>query len=355
MTSRAGDILEEAILSVYTGFTTQGKGGNERIIRCFECLDSDNPNHAHLSISLVPPFYYHCQRCKFGGAVNESFLERLGVRVTPELSKIIEDNRAIIAQDVKERGLEGRKQVESLIKNIRDSHQLKIPKISAKDIEHNPKYEYLCNRFEKKFSVDDLERFKVVLDLKALFRYNMVARLPADPSVLDGLVANYIGFMDYSGSTIIHRSIYDNLDIERYYDLNFKKNHFRFYTTKRQVDISRPVLKIAVAEGIMDVIGVYNAFPELREEYIFVAMLGKGLVDTINFFLKLGFLDQDITIFSDPEISKGFYSSQLYKKCQFPKELGFKVSFAHNTFGLDFGHPANKIQITERSAIYQRR
>lgn len=349
MINNAGKILEEAILEANVGFTESTNGGRERVVRCFSCLDSDNPNHAHLSIGLVPPFYFQCHRCKFSGSVNEKFLISLGVVITPQIKAILEENRKAVITDIKSKGIEGTRQTNNIIKNIADSTKLRIPVIDRNVVLRNRyKYDYLCNRFNKKFLLEDLALFKTVFDIKELIRLNYIMTLPKTVDVMDKLNNDYIGFMNFANDTLINRIIL-NTDGERYYDLSFNKSSFRFYTFATKLDLTLPTLKLVVAEGIFDVIGLYNAFPKLRD-CIFVAMLGHGINSLIKFFIKLGFLSQEIYLFSDDEIPPEDFKRQVWKY-KLPAELKFKIHYMTNDIDHDYGVPAENIKVSKMTTI----
>ena len=341
----AGKVLEDAILAAYDGFTTLANGNKDRVIRCPSCLDSDNPNHAHLYISRVPPFYYLCHRCKFSGAVNESFLKLLGVAITPELQEIISQNRNAVKEDVKSKNISSRKQVYSILDKKLRSNTLAIPPFDRNVVIRNiKKYKYLCNRFKAVVTKEDIERFKIVFDLKEFVRYNSIMTLPVDTNYMNILNNDYIGFMNYSYEGIINRNI-TNTDSEyRYYDLMFAKSPFRIYTFNERLDILQSKLKLIVAEGIFDVIGIYYAFPELRD-HTFAAMLGHGIVSVLKFFVSLGFLDQEILIFSDADVTPEEYKAQLYKY-RLPIDLKFKIYYLRNSKGHDFGVSKDLIDVT---------
>lgn len=58
--------------------------GDELYVRCIFCLDSKNPNHAHLCINLTSGLY-HCFRCKAAGKVSTQLLFNLQITDFPQL------------------------------------------------------------------------------------------------------------------------------------------------------------------------------------------------------------------------------------------------------------------------------
>lgn len=350
----AGKVLDEAILSAYDGFTTTASGGRERIIRCPVCMDSDNPNHAHLSISLFKPFYYLCHRCKFSGAVNENFLKNLGVNITPELQEILKDNREAVKADAKNRNSSSSKQISTFLERKINSNTISLPPFSRDTVVRNiKKYNYLCKRFSHTFTKEELKLFKVVFDLKELVRYNSIMNLPVDVDFMNILNNEYIGFMNYSYEGVINRIIRPETNGEyRYFDLMFAKSPFRMFTFSQQLDLTKSKLKLIVAEGIFDLIGIYLAFPNLRNDYIFVAMLGHGIVSVMKFFIRLGFLNQKILIFSDADVTPEEYKAQIWKY-KLPIDLGFEIHYLVNSKAPDFGVEAKDISINTSLTLFK--
>lgn len=335
MVRNAGQILDEALLENYDEFRTKGGQGTRRIIRCHRCMDSDNRNHAHLSITLEPPFYFLCQRCRYSGAVNVKFLEERGVRITPVLREILELNKAAVAADMKSRGLERTRSLNRYVTS--KASGMKTPVLYGNDIKKNflYKYMYICDRFKRKYTIPELELFKVVFDLKKFLLVNYIQELPAEIEEMDRLQDKYTGFMTNSGS-IVNRLVIDSDDCLRYYDLRFNKSGFRMYNFKSEINLCEPRIRLAVAEGVFDLIGLYSFNSDLLNTHIFVAMLGHGLASIINYFMKLGFLEISIDLFSDNDVTSKELIMQLWKM-NLPKDLNISVSFITNTINQDFG------------------
>jgi uncharacterized protein YaiE (UPF0345 family) len=349
---RKGSTIDDAIAASVYGFTEIRRAGKERIVRCFACGDSSNEDHGHLSITRFPPYIYKCQRCGFSGRVDEVFLKSLGVNISPEIKDILEQNKNSAIEWAKKNSLEISSNTDKFIKDLKNGSGFKLPAISSFDITNNPKYEYLCGRFGRKFSIEELLFFKVVLDLPKFARINMITDMNTSIENLEIITKNYISFLNYSGGDIISRNMTERSLIGRYYEILLKKSPFRFYFAGGKLDICNPKIKIYAAEGIFSIIGVINKFPDLKKEenVIFAAMLGKGITSIMEFMLRIGFTNQEVVIFMDSEIKADSFKKELWK---FPaaKKLGFSVKAIYNEIGEDFGLPPEKIKPSAKEKI----
>lgn len=357
MIQDAGQYLDDLIMSVYTGYTEVDRNHTERVIRCFDCGDSDNQEHAHLGITLVPPFMYHCHRCGFGGIVNEEFLSRLGIRIDKKLHGVIDENRKIAQTAAKNKQRSGSNLVNKILTGAFASRKLHLPNYAEAD-RQRPCFRYLCDRFGVEWTIEDAKAFKLIPSLKRFGRANYIQEWPIkewheDPEqafeILNALHEDYAGFLDYAGQEIIFRRIVES-DSSRYFEMKFSKAPFRLYTISKQVPIATARLQLILAEGIFDVIGLYNKFPEFRENCVFAAMLGKSPASIMDFFFRLGFFAQDVKIFKDNDVNDWKYFNMI-RDLQYPKKLGFTVKVLHNETGHDFGIPANEIRLDTAKRI----
>jgi hypothetical protein len=348
MIQDAGQYLDSLIMSAYSGYTEIDRNNTQRVIRCFECGDSDNQEHAHLGISLVPPFLYHCHRCGFGGAVNEDFLARLGIRVDKKLHDILAESRKIIVSSAKSRQKSSSNLVNKILTGTFEGRKFHLPSYTDSD-RNRPNFRYLCDRFGIEWTLEDAKAFKLIPSLKRFGRANFIEQWPEDPEVLDVLHTDYAGFLDYAGQEIIFRRIV-NSESSRYYEVKFSKAPFRMYTISKKVPILTSRLQLVLAEGIFDVIGLYSKFPEFRDNCVFAAMLGKSPASVMDFFFRLGFFAQDVKIFADNDVNDWKYVQEI-KKLEYPRKLGFTVKVAHNETGHDFGIPADEIRLDRARSI----
>ena len=339
-------IIEKALLDAYDGFTTTANGGKNRIVRCPECGDSEKLDHAHLSITRNYPFLYKCFRCNWSGAVNADFLKMFDVEITPEIEAALKQNRQAVKVSAAEHSEIRKGNIKSIVKGL--SSQLAIPQLVDED-RKSIGVRYTLERFNADFSNEELEKFRVIPDLRKFWKFNRLVSLPGKMKKEDMacLADNYAIFADSGCHGLICRSTIDDEDLERYQEVRFQKNSERLYCFKTKLDLTDVGLKLVLAEGIFDLIGIWNKFPKLREDYTFVACLGKSPAKVIEFFTELGFLDQKILIFADNDVEDGYIIKEL-KELKFPKILGYDITIFRNTLGKDFGVKAEEIKSTYR-------
>ena len=117
------------------------------------------------------------------------------------------------------------------------------------------------------------------------------------------------------------------------------------YTIKNSVNKMSDEINLIMAEGPFDLIGVYNKYYSVSENSnnIFTAPCGKNYLSIINKFLRLGFANINIKIFSDSEIGINFYK---YALKNIPSLLN--VEIIYNTLYEDFGCSPEKIRKQNR-------
>lgn len=340
MSKTAGEYLDNLIVSHNTGWTELENGGRERVIRCWDCGDSDNQDHGHLSISLTAPFLFRCHRCGYSGAVNEDFLAHLGIKIDEKLDKLLKENKRLTKLHAVDKFKSAGKSVNSRVAGT-FSVKYRIPRITERELK-SPAYKYLCDRFKYQFSIDDLMKFKVILNLKKFGKINMVQKWPEKNEVLDILYHQYIGFQDLNGNDFIFRNIFNDGN-PRYYEMKFDKNPFRLYSFATSIPVLTECLKVNVVEGIFDAIGLYLKLGRPQNE-VFIAMLGKNIESVIEFFVKMGYLSQNVKIYSDDDVKIKKYRYAI-KNMEYPKKLGtINVSVIYNGAGKDTGVEPEKIR-----------
>ena len=133
-------------------------------LRCPICGDSlKNPKSAHCYIKCdygnpTEPLLYNCFKCNAHGIVDNRFLEKLGIG-----EMISDDKRSHIYWRGKKEGKE-----------------LDVGKAEIK----SPQTDYIDYRLQHHFSIDDLNRFRIVWNMDKLREYisypSVLARLPSN-------------------------------------------------------------------------------------------------------------------------------------------------------------------------------
>lgn len=307
-------------------------------IRCPYCGDSRrDPSAAHLYIEMKPPFRFHCFKCETSGVLNNQTLRDMEIYDSSLNSSLI-----------------------SLNKNFKENqgvHTVKLSKkrsIKMSTPESEQSYNaqmYLNNRYgtslDGKFMT---EKLRAVLDPGSFFKENGI--IPPN-GVFD--FWNAIGFTSSDNSHIVFRDITGNQK-RRYCNLNIAhaENDIssKMYNISSSVDIMSEKVNLVITEGIFDIIGVYLHFykdTEMEKDTIFTAACGKGFNAVILNYIRAGFLDLNISIYSDGDVDVNFYRDM---KNSSPYLKNSRITVYYNNlynkttgFGKDYGVPKNQIQL----------
>lgn len=306
-------------------FTTNKK---ELRVRCPYCGDSrKDPTHAHLYIQMKPPFKFYCQKCNTGGVLNSKTMRDFQLYDTEiavslsQMSKHLTETRGYSSTSFRKR-------------------EYKMEAVDSK--QSFDCCQYFNSRFNTNFSNQYIvERFKAVTDIDSFVINNSL-----NLNFVQYDLRNSIGFMSADNSHIVFRDI-SGFQPRRYFNLSlvpdddFEIN--KFYALKTSVDILQPEINLVLTEGIFDIIGVFNHFyGENTENTIFAAACGKGYNSVISNFIHKGFLNMNITIYSDADVNVDFYRNL---KLQSPYLKKTPIIIFYNTKEKDFGIPKDRISL----------
>jgi len=311
--------------------------GSHIRIRCPKCGDSKkNPTHAHLYIKLEAPYPFYCQRCQGTGILlNQENLNSFEVKdsnLKKELYKIAKHNK---------------KKFSSYAKKV---YNFSYPTYDEKDKINQRKLAYLNDRIGTSFTMKDLSRFKIILNLYDFLNHNNVQNLSIrDDEFADLLDEFFIGFHSYDNNYIIMRNTsQDVLQKTRYYNYNILNNYDnskRFYIIPNQINVLNKKVKVVMAEGIFDILSIYHNIYNCKDDNtIFVAVCGVGYNNVILNLAKQGFLEMDLEIYADKDQPLVYY-----KKLK--EDLSYllgnqRIKVHYNKMEKDFGVTKDKIDYT---------
>lgn len=324
------DIRQLILTNKKPSYQTTNK--KEVRIRCPYCGDSKDPSSAHLYIEMAPPYKFHCKKCETAGVLSNQVLRDFGIFSNGLSGAILRNNR-----EFKSNG--------------------GIQKITYKKINlNNPVVDSASsknalNYFNSRFnlSLDNeylVGKFKVITDSLEFFNVNKIT-----PPKFSFDFSKAIGFISSDNSHIIFRDIsgYQSL---RYFNLNLNQSEFdnKMYTIKTKVDIMSTETTLVITEGIFDIIGVYEHFyKEKPGNYIFAAACGKGFNNIILNFIRKGFLNLNVEIYSDADVDISFYK-RLKSQSEYLKNIKFTIYYnalynPSTKFAKDYGIPKEHIQL----------
>ena len=311
-------------------------------VRCFECGDSKkNPYHAHLNIRLADPEHlvWRCPRCEAAGVVNSDFLR--GLQVYDNYAMEFGHRNAMRVRKLRRKITGRRGNTLRTIINPIETHR------NAQD-----KVAYCNDRLGIDLSVEDWVReYKLVVDFRSLFAANPWMVMTEDKRKMAQLSDEGVGFISSDNSTIIFRDIYGDWE-KRYFNYNVYEiplpDNSTAYAPASAVHLLEERVTLIMTEGIFDIIGVReHCDPPLKEgedDYpkIYMANNGKSYMPTVNRVAKLGYVEQDIMIYSDSDVPlHKFKTMREYN----PVMRINPMSIYYNTASKDCGVPKNKITL----------
>ena len=301
-------------------------------VRCPYCGDSSkNLSAAHLYIAMTPPFKFHCFKCETSGVLNQHVLNDMGVYVNDLPLSILNANKVL------------KKTSTAAVKFKKQD--LKYPKVNDGTAAQN----YFNSRYGVNLDADYItSKFKAVLDAEAFFTAN---NLHINMGQYD--FKNSIGFISSDTSHAVFRDVTGQQE-RRYSNLNLfqDENGSKIYNISSDISLTEKKVRLVITEGIFDIIGVYLHFYKdtpAEENTIFAAACGKGFNAVISHFARMGFLDMDVIIYSDGDVSLQKFR-EIKKNSIYIKNS--KLTIFYNNlydpttgFGKDYGVPKDCIEL----------
>lgn len=297
-------------------------------IRCPYCGDSrKNPNTAHLYIQMQPPFQFYCQKCGSKGLFNEKTMRDFELYSSDIAMSIIEMDR-----EYSKNNFSGR------ISYAKKNKHLENPVVESPTALNN--LNYFNSRFQSNYTASFVqEKFKVVLDAPSFFSANNLHIMSNQYDFV-----NAIGFIVSDNSHVVFRDT-SNMQPRRYFNLLLDENNCnaeKIYNIKSSISLMAPSVNLIITEGILDVIGLYNAGIGHEDNTIMAAACGKGFNAVILKYLHLGFLNLNVSIYSDSDVDRKFYENL---KRQSPYLKGMQMKLYYNRLGKDYGVPKDQIDL----------
>ena len=298
----------------------------ELYVRCPHCGDSKkSKSSAHLYIQMKPPFKFYCQKCGYSGVLSQELLDQLQVYNSSVVDNINEANKTI--------------------KKDTSVRRIRYNKINYEEKETSQSVESL-NYFNKRFGVNEtlesLKKFKIVCDPIQFFEYyfNKTNFQVSYNPRFDYYHA--LGFLSSDNKYLICRDTSGNQEL-RYTNVSLSNDdRSKIYNIKTKIDYLCDKVTLVITEGIFDAIGIYYKEYSDKENVIVAAACGKSFLQVIEYFMKMGFLNLDIKIYSDADVDISFYKT-VKQKSKFVKNQQLEVYY--NTLGKDCGVFKDKISL----------
>jgi hypothetical protein len=210
---------------------------------------------------------------------------------------------------------------------------------------------YFNKRYNTNYSAEIVaEKFKCILDPFYFFQQNRIT-----PPNQQFDYSNAIGFISADGTHLIFRD-YGGKQDKRYNNFNICQNDdvglmSKAYNISGQISAMENEVNLIIAEGIFDIIGIYTHFGKQYDESntIYAAACGKAFNAVILNYIRMGFLNLNLIIYSDADVNTEFYK---VLKNNSPYLKNSKITVYYNSlynpqtkYGKDYGVPNEQIQL----------
>ena len=308
---------------------------SELIIRCPYCMDSQkNPKSAHLYIKLKEPYPYYCQLCNASDSnISNEFFKDI---------KIYDEDLYLSLYKFQ---MKFKQELKYKLSSNLSAKKLILPKLSGIESELI-KLNYINNRLGIDLSLEDCNKFKIIVNFKEFFLQNKLNIITDTEETISNLNKYCVGFLSTDSNYIIFRNISSEKLNFRYrnYSILDNENAVKFYIFNDSgINILNPSVNLVLTEGIFDILGVYHHFYKpINENTIFAAVNGKGYYHIILYLARLGFLNINLEIYSDADVPLKFYQT-LKKYNEIIKYSKIKIHY--NTLKKDFGVTKDEIKL----------
>lgn len=333
------ELIQQLVTTVRANneVTAIGSGGRQLICRCPFCGDSQKRLSHHFYIKLEPPFWFYCQICSAKGVFSSYVMKHFNVN-DPKLM-------AEMDSTIKTSSYEVRNMSKAVFNTSGLFVEKKtfIPDLVGTGMEQR-KFSYLEKRLGVDIDNDFAQKFRLIPSIERFLEANDIDNITCDEDLYMDLYRHYLGFLSYDGKYIVMRDTRPYTK-NRYYLYNIfsaKANLTGFYTVKQAISPMTERVRLVMAEGIISTIGgAIHCQDKSDVPTIYASPNGKSFGLIIAHLQRLGFLEIDVEIFSDADMSKWYYKKLMNRIPLLGNGTSFKVHW--NDADDDFGVTSDKI------------
>ena len=315
---------------------------NEVTLRCPFCGDSIKRSTAtHFGVKLEldtkHPIWFHCFRCGIGGVLTPQVLRDFGISDLKLNSSLLSYNNKTMGS------------VSNTFRNKNNDIKLIVPKPRINNITAN-KYKYFNNRFDVNESLEFLHSKKVIFSLGDFLKVNKIEKLTCGVEKALAIDKNFIGFLSARNEFVTNRNITNIGKRYEVYNIFDKMDNTRqFYIMPNKINLfSTKIQTIHIAEGVMDVFGLYYLYDRCEENQLYVAVCGAGFASVLKYLIRAGLVGNvNINIYSDNDRSPYYYNKIVEELTPWVH----KITIYYNAKGKDYGVPRDRI-LLKRKVLY---
>lgn len=318
-------------------------GNSQVLTMCPFCGDShksSSPGHLYIGpfdTDESHPIWYNCKKCGTHGTCNSELLRMLGVHAV--------DMAVALSNYTKSTGFKTSKVKKNGSYKVNQNIAINgIDQISIED-----KLLYISNRLEVDIGLGMCNKLKIVPNILDFLYANNITQYTRSYDIMKLINSDFVGFLSIDNSELILRNLNKQELPEsintRYVEYKLFDYTTRLYTIPSNVDLTSPEpIRIFIAEGVFDVLGLYFNTDNIKYNSVYCACLGKSdFLSAIRYFAtNLGLVNTEFHICIDNDMEEyklnyliklidGLNANTFVHKNVFPNEK-------------DFGVPKNRIQ-----------
>lgn len=281
------EVLKQKLIEIMEempGYTVSGSG-IQHTIRCPYCGDSQDPNHAHLSVRIDPEddsaIVFRCFKCNQSGLFDEDTLADVGIRLDSY-------DMDLFRQFTKKAARTTRRV------SIR-TEPFFVPSFRNTPL-NQTKLAYLNVRLGTNIDLDTAKDYKIIVSLEEFLRANQIVEFDHVSSGKRWVLENhYIGFLSTNNNCITMRrvpTIPSKNDYRRYdkiYVNPLNMSPATFYSIPAQLNLLYDgELHVHIAEGTFDILSVKENVKPDYENQLFYAACGFGYTAILRTLVNSG-------------------------------------------------------------------
>jgi len=303
--------FKEALLSTGLFKRIPSDASQFRCKTCPFCGDVKWHMYVKIKLSDDTPVLYHCFKCNESGVINKEFLDYFDLGDTIKIPKQTTRKKLDVAA------------VSTIVNSISCTEQDDVRLVT----------EYIHDRVGHYPTLEELQMFQYVGNP---FQYVKEYLEPEIES--DYYLKKRCWFKLTNGN--INGRAYDSSEEMRWFRYHTKNCVGRgLYTMKTPIDLYRPI-NVCIAEGIMDVIGLFYNNPIPNAFHI--AILGKDYHAGIQHMLNMGIFGESVNIRIYKDADVGIHKIHVNPNL---RKLFKKVEVYQNTLASDYGVSEDKYEI----------
>ena len=303
---------------------------SELSVRCPYCGDSaKDKTHAHFYISTKSPFYFFCQRCETTGAFNSEALEdigchddELGVALNKEIKRKFRD-RTVRSGDMP----------------LLAKSQIKLPKYDLGG-DFAWKLKYIEERMGLRIGRNELRQHRIINSASDFLILNGMEKLLDDEKMERDcyLVDKYgLGWLSRDASHMTFRFIRGDFK-KRFKTICIDPYRLgsKIFTIPSPVEKMARNVNLVMTEGFFDLWGVHSHIFQGKtvQNRILAAINGKGINLFPKMLMRSGYLDIDLEIYSDNDVSTDKYEYLLDMDRYNSIKIHYNVAEGEKDFGV---------------------